>query len=518
MKMTESTSSSLTAESPPLAELKGVCRSFGGVQALRNVSFNIAAGEVHAVCGENGAGKSTMIRLLCGVLAVDQGSIRINGGLVAGGCVRQAEDAGVAVMHQESTAFPNLNAVQNIFVGRELTRFGGLLLDHDAMQRRTADLLTRLGSVIPLDVPVGELPLAQRQMVALARALSQNCRLLIMDEPTASLSRRETETLLQIVRQLRSSGVSVLYVSHRLEEVFEIADRVTVLRDGEHVVTSPCHELTVEGLISLMVGRRVDTIRPDISAAASPGETLLKVRNLTRTGVFEDITFSVRAGEIVGITGLVGAGRSEIMRAIFGIDKYDQGQVIVRGEPLKKGLVSEAVSRGLALVPEDRQHEGLVLPMSVAQNMSLVVLPELVHAGLISSRQESHLVEGLLQRLQVRSSGPAAAVSSLSGGNQQKVVLGKWLAGRPQILLLDEPTRGVDVGAKAQVHDVIRELAASGMATIIVSSEMAELLTVSDRILVIRDGRLVAERHAADVTQEELLALSLPDQPRGEVG
>ena len=498
----------------PLVQIHRLSKSYGGVCALRNVDLNIAAGEVHAICGENGAGKSTLIKVLTGVTQPDEGEILVRGERLVYGSVASAEAAGIAVMHQESTVFPDLNAVDNIFVGREPTYCKGWLLNRRAMRRDSKDLLSRLGENLDLDIPVSNLSVAHRQIVAMARALARNCRLLVMDEPSASLSARETETLLNIIRQLRDSGVSVLYISHRLDEIFQVADRVTVLRDGHHIATRPVSEITKHELIHWMVGRDIDELIGQHPRHAVIGQALLEVSQLMRANAFHDITFTVRSGEIVGLAGLVGAGRSEVARAIFGVDRYDSGQVHVTGKPLPRGSVRAAMTAGLALVPEDRQHEGLVLAMSVGENLSLAMLPQLRRGGLINRRQERTLVDQQLQELQIRASGPHIAVETLSGGNQQKVVLGKWLATRPKLLILDEPTRGIDVGAKAQVHRTIRQLAELGVAFLIISSELPELLSISDRILVMRQGRLVGELSGPSATQVQVLRLALPDSQR----
>ena len=494
----------------PLVQLRGVTRSYGGVVALQNLSLEILPGEVHALCGENGAGKSTLIRVLAGIVAPDEGDVLVQGGVLEPGRVRRSEEAGIAVMHQESTAFPDLNAVDNVFVGRELTWARGLLLDRRAMIHRTQQLLERLGERIPLNVPIGRLPLAQRQMVGLARALSRDCRLMIMDEPTASLSHRETRTLLRVIRQLREEAISVLFVSHRLEEVFEIADRVTVLRDGHLVATRAISDVTKSELIHLMVGREVTANARHTAAADGAGEVVLEVSRLTRAPVFQDISFSVRAGEIVGLAGLVGAGRSEIARAVFGIDDYDTGQVRVGGKPLPAGSTRRAMDAGIGLVPEDRQHEGLILPMTVAANISLVVLPQLTAAGVISRLRERAVVAEQILSLDVRCPDQNAAAATLSGGNQQKLVLAKWLAANPRVLILDEPTRGVDVGARAQVHQLIHQLARTGLATLLISSDLPEVLALCDRVLVIRDGRIAGELSGSTATQEQVLELALP--------
>ena len=505
----------MSVASPPLIQLRRLSKSYVGVRALHELSLDIAAGEVHAICGENGAGKSTLIKALTGVVTPDEGEILVAGRHLAVGSVAASEAAGIAVMHQESTTFPDLNAIDNIFVGREPTRCGGLLLDRRQMRRRAAEVIERLGERINPDVPLGRLSVAQRQMVAMARALSRDCRLLIMDEPTASLSARETEALLRLIGQLRRDGVTVLYVTHRLEEVFRIADRVTVLRDGQLVETRSVAETSTDQLIRLMVGREVDELARRHEHAGQIGDVLLQVTGLTSGRTFSDITFDVRAGEIVGLAGLVGAGRSELARAIFGIDRYDSGQVAVGGVELPCGSVTAAMAAGLALVPEDRQHEGLVLPMSVSANLSLPMIRSLRRGGLIDSRGETALVAEQMRALDVRAAAPQVAAETLSGGNQQKLVLGKWLATQPRVLLLDEPTRGIDVHAKAQVHRLIRQLAARQLATVVISSELAELLTICDRILVIREGRIAGELEGAKATQQRLLELALPDAQGG---
>lgn len=499
----------------PLIQIRELSKSYVGVHALRDLNLDIAAGEVHAICGENGAGKSTLIRLLTGVVSPDEGEIFVRSQKLTTGDVRCSEAAGIAVMHQESSIFPDLDVVDNIFVGRELTWCNGMFLDRTGMRQRAHELLARLGASIHLHIPLREMPLAQQQMVAMARALSQECRLLIMDEPTASLSARETEILLNIVRQLRADGVSILYVTHRLEEIFEIADRVTVLRDGQHVSTHLVDELDSSKVIQLMVGRSIETVPR--AEPSSGRDVVLEVERLSRLGAFSDVSFSVNSGEIVGLAGLVGAGRSEIAKAIFGIDQFDSGSIRVHGKALKQHSVRESMAAGIALVPEDRQHEGLVLEMTVAENLSLGSLPGLCRYGFVDHRKEESLTRDLINRLSIKAASPHVATETLSGGNQQKIVLGKWLACEPKVLILDEPTRGVDVGAKSQVHNIVRELAASGLATLVISSEMQELLTLCNRLLVVREGRIVGELSCASTTQEEVLAMALPDAVKDSV-
>jgi len=493
---------------PSLLEIRHISKAFGGAQALADVSLEIGSGEIHALVGENGAGKSTLIRILSGVYAADAGEALIDSSRLRPGDVAASEAAGIAVIHQEAVAFPHLDACDNIFVGSEPRHCFGLLLDRRRMRREAEGILGDLGERFDPRRPVGQLPIAQRQMVAIARALLRRSRLLIMDEPTASLSAAETEVLFQIIRRFRAEGISILYVSHRLEEVFQLADRVTVLRDGRRIDTRPVAELTKRDLIRMMVGRDVADFGS--GAAAADGQVLLDVRTLSRAGAFGNISFSVRAGEVVGMAGLVGAGRSEVARAIFGIDRPDRGTVTVDGLPLRPGSVASAIRSGVALVPEDRQNQGLVLPMSVSANLTLAVMRSLARCGFRSIRRERAVTEQWIHDLAIRSPGAAASADTLSGGNQQKLVLGKWLAARPRVLILDEPTRGVDVGAKAEIHRLIHELAAKGMATLLISSELPELLAVSDRILVLRSGAIAGELAREEATQEKVLSLALP--------
>ncbi len=496
--------------------LTDITKTYGGVRALTEVSFEIAAGEVHALCGENGAGKSTLIKIITGSVRPDGGRVTMNGRDIPLGNIRASEAAGVAVIHQESVAFPHLNAQDNIFVGRE-PRFAGVLLDRARMLRETRALMGRLGETIDPFRPVGELPMAQRQMVGMARALSQECKLLIMDEPTASLSTRETEVLFRIIRQLKSEGVSILYVSHRMEEIFSLSDRITIFRDGKYVATKGTKETSQAEIIRLMVGRELLQIDGVMKSQAehAGSEVLLEVKNLSRSGVFREVNMQVRAGEIVGMAGLVGAGRSEVARVIFGADRADGGEVRVAGRLLKNGNMQDALEAGVALVPEDRQHLGLVLPMSVRANLCMTVLPSLTRGGLLSTKREETLARKLVTDLRVKTANTRLPAQALSGGNQQKLVIGKWLATHPRLFILDEPTRGVDVGAKAEIYKLIRKVAASGMAILVISSDLPEVLLLSDRILVMRGGTIAGELHRHEATQEKLLALAMPPASTG---
>ncbi len=473
-------------------EIRGLTKRYGGVLALDGVDLDIAAGEVHAICGENGAGKSTLNKILAGMVEPTSGTVKLDGQPVTFGSVTSAEAAGVSMVHQESAVFLSMSAVENHQLMREPTKLGGLLIDRAQMRDRTSSGLLELGESFDPDVPLEDRSLAQRQMVMVARALASDCRLLILDEPTASLSSRETEALFASVRAIRDQGVAVMYVSHRMDEIFALADRVTVLRDGRHVVTKPIAEVSPADLVQAMVGRDVD---PPEMRSRELGPVRLRVTNLASPGKFDNISFEVRGGEVVALAGLVGAGRSEVARAIFGIDPLESGAVWVDGDKI-------------ALVPEDRQHEGLHLPFSLRDNMAMAT----AGPGRIPRAHEAESSQGFMQRLAIKAPTDAVPAQSLSGGNQQKVLLGKWLATKPNVLILDEPTRGVDVSAKAQIHELIAEIAASGVAVLVISSELKEVLTLGDRILVMREGKLSGELSRTEATQERILDLALPKE------
>jgi len=511
------------AHPDPCIRIRNVCRTFGGVQALLDVSLDLYSGEIHALCGENGAGKSTLIRILSGVLPPDSGEILAWERPLPFGHVHAVRELGIAAIHQETPIFPDLTAAENVCAGREPRRCGGLLLDRRTMRSRSLEVLERLGGGIDPDRPAGALPAAGRQMVSIANALWRDCRYLILDEPTSSLSARECEALFERLRQLRQAGVGILYVSHRLEEVFELADRITVLRDGRLVDTRPAGELTEHDLIRLMVGREMGPVRPREKRRA-PGPERLRVEGLTRPGEFKDLSFSVRSGEIVGLAGLVGAGRSEAARCIFGLTAPSAGTVTLHGRAIAHGRrgvrdPAQAARRGIAYVPEDRRREGLVLGLSVRENALFVshrVLPG--WASLVSPGRERSRTRDLIREFDIRCQDPETPAGNLSGGNQQKVLLARWLSLNPEVLILDEPTRGVDVGAKAEIHGLIRRMAENGAAVLLISSEMPELLALCDRILVMREGRLVGELSAGDASAERVLSLALPGRTEEDDG
>ncbi len=480
----------------PLVQLRGISKSYGGVHALRPLDLEIHAGEVLAVCGENGAGKSTLNKVLSGTVVPDTGAILVDGHEIQLGSVASAEASGIAIVHQESAAFLHLSATENHQMMREP---GSAWLDRAEMHRRTAESLAGVGETFDPETPLEQRSLAQRQMVAIARAVSGDCRVLILDEPTASLSARETQSLFQVIQNLRSRGVAIVYVSHRMDEIFELADRVVVLRDGQLVADKPIAETSPDDLIQAMVGRSVEFEK---RVPGNLGEVLLDVRDLC-AGPVQSLSFQVRAGEVVAMAGLVGAGRSEAARAIFGLDSVDSGEIRVAGN-----LVKEPIRQGLALLPEDRQHEGLHLAMSVRENLMMAAVPG--QTSLLQPNIESRQAEEMIGQLSIKTASDLAAVASLSGGNQQKVLLGKWLATQPKVLILDEPTRGVDVGAKDQIHRLISRLAEQGVAVLVISSELNEVLALADRVLVMQQGRLAGELSGSEATQGKILELALP--------
>ena len=491
------------SETSPVLRLTGISKRFGAVQALTDVDVALFANEVHALVGENGAGKSTLVKILAGIHHPDAGRIQLSGeDLVLSGPAA-ARDLGIAVIHQHPNLFPDLTVAENVFVGR-LPRNGVRGVDWGELNRTAQRLFENLGVKQSVSVPVRGLSVADQQLVEIAKSLSLDARVLVMDEPTASLSSHEVERLFTIIRQLRARGVAILFVDHRMEEVFEIADRVSVLRDGRHVITAPINELNPAEAIRHMVGRRLETLFP--KEQATIGEIALEVRGLTRRGVFSNASFQVRRGEILGLAGLVGAGRTEIARVLFGIDRADAGEVLVAGKHAEIKSPKDAMRLGIVYVPEDRHAQGLVLDFSIAANVSLPIVERLSRLLVVDRVQERQIATDYSKQLQVRSTGVEQVASGLSGGNQQKVVIAKWLATKPTVLLLDEPTQGVDIGAKAEVHRIISQLAGQGMAIVLISSELLEVLGMADRIVVLHEGRVAAEFARDDATQERVMA------------
>ena len=489
----------------PIIELRDASKSYGAVRALQNGNIALRAGEVRGLVGENGAGKSTLVKVLGGVVRRDAGEMLAGGEEVDFHSPHDARDAGIAVIYQEPTLFPDLSIAENVVMGYH--PLGALhRIDRRAMHRQVQGLLDRLGVRLDSDRPVRGLSIADQQIVEIAKALSFDARVLIMDEPTAALSGPDVERLFSFVRTLRDLGAAVLFISHRLEEIFAICDTVTVMRDGAVVHDAPIGELTPDDLIRRMVGRELGTLFPKQDAQI--GEPVLQVHRLTREGVFFDVSFEVRAGEIVALAGLVGAGRSEVARAIFGIDRADAGQVEVAGRRLPAARPLAAMRAGLGFVPEDRRQQGLVMDLSIARNVALTRMRALARGGLIRSSAETSLAEEWAARLQLKYHRLQDSVGTLSGGNQQKVVLGKWLATGPKVLIVDEPTRGIDVGTKAEVHRLMSELAGQGVAVLMISSELPEVLGMADRVLVMYEGRLTGELSRAEADEESVIRLA----------
>jgi ribose transport system ATP-binding protein len=489
-----------------LLELHDINKSFPGVRALDSVSLQLRAGEVLALTGENGAGKSTLVKILSGVYQPDRGAIRLNGEPVAILSPAHARAIGIIPVHQELSLEPYLSVAENVFLGQQPTgKFG--LIDGHRMRRDAGRLLSRLGAQIDLAAPVQSLSVAQQQIVAIARAISTDCRILIFDEPTASLTERETARLFDVIRRLREERLGIIYISHRLEEVFRLCDRVAVLRDGRQVATMPVANTDLNGLIGMMIGRDVsDLFR---KRQVPIGAVVLDVRRLSKRGMLHDISLTLRQGEIVGVAGLVGAGRTELARAIFGDLACDSGEVLIDGVSLgRRYSVRAAIAAGIGLVPEDRKDQGLVIGLSVQQNVGMAMLGALSRVGVVNASREQRLALHFVRKLAIKTPSLGQRAMNLSGGNQQRVVIAKWLATRPKVLLVDEPTRGIDVGATAEIHGLLCELAAEGVAVMMISSDMREILAMSDRILVMHHGRITGELPGRDATQEAIMRLA----------
>ncbi|HYD53784.1 MAG TPA: sugar ABC transporter ATP-binding protein [Gemmatimonadaceae bacterium] len=488
----------------PAIRFRGVTKRFPGVVALEDVSFDVAAGSCHAVCGENGAGKSTLGKVLAGLHHADAGEIQLDGRAVRIGSPRDALAAGVAMVHQELVFCENLTVAENLCLGHLPRRLG--LVDRAALRREAEALLDAVGARhIAVDRLVVTLGPAEQQLVQIAAAVGGGARVIVFDEPTSSLGESETTQLFALVERLKARGVTMLYVSHRMPEIYRLCDAITVLRDGRHVDTRPTAAMDEATLVRLMIGRPLEQYFPD-RATETRGAERLRVRGLRSPGKFEDVSFSLHAGEVLGLAGLVGAGRSEIAQAIFGLDPAAEGELFVRGQPARIRTPAQAMAHRIGLVPEDRKKQGLVLSMRTRENATLPILERLARLSWVNRGAEDATVRSHFERLKVRATTETGTIA-LSGGNQQKIVLAKWLAARCDVLMLDEPTRGVDVGAKAEIHAWIHKLAAEGAAVLVISSELPELLNVSTRILVVRAGRVVGELPGAEATQEQLLRL-----------
>lgn len=486
----------------------GIDKSYGGVHALRGASFELRAGEVHALVGENGAGKSTLVKVFTGAVFPDAGEVRIGDVARQGLTPAEAKQLGIAAIYQQPSLFPQLSVAENIALAIEKhTAFGRV--GWKARIERAVALLQRIGASIRPDQDAASLSLPQQQLVEIAKALGAEARIFIMDEPTATLSGREVDQLFAIIAELRASGAGVIYISHRLDELPRIADRVTVLRDGETVATEEVSDLDKPAIIRLMVGRDISAVFPQREAAI--GDTLLELRNLRcRAAGVSGIDLTVRAGEIVGLAGLVGAGRTELARTIFGLEAAHGGEIRIRDSVVSIDSPQTAIENGIAYVPEDRRRHGLVEAMTIAENTTLANLDAVARSGFIDFQKERAIASDYVQKLGTKTPSVDVAANTLSGGNQQKVVLSRWLATSPKVLILDEPTQGIDVGAKAEVHRLMNDLVAQGMAILMISSELPEILGMSDRIAVMARGRITGVLSRADATQEKVLALALP--------
>ncbi|MBM7518686.1 sugar ABC transporter ATP-binding protein [Nocardioides nitrophenolicus] len=487
----------------PTLALRGVAKSFGAVVALRSGTLEVDPGSIHALVGENGAGKSTLVKIVAGVHRRDAGEFELQGRPVDFASTAESKAAGVAVIYQEPTLFPDLSVAENIFMGRHPLR-GGRRIDRPRMYAESEALFARLGvSIDPRRVANG-LSIADQQLIEIAKAISLDAKLLVMDEPTAALSGNEVARLFAVARSLRDEGRALVFISHRFDEVFDLCDTVTVMRDGAYVATSRIAETTESEIVAKMVGREVAELFPKTPAPI--GEVVLDVEGLSARGEFHDISFQVRAGEIVGLAGLVGAGRSEIARAVFGVDAYDAGRVTLAGRPVPRRDPRRAIRAGMAFVPEDRRQQGLVIDGSVAKNIASVIRGGLAKAGLLTARAENRASAPWAARLEVKTSALDMRAATMSGGNQQKVVIAKWLATDPKLLIIDEPTRGIDVGTKAEVHRLLSDLAGQGVAILMISSELPEVLGMADRVLVVCEGRITADIARAEATPENVMA------------
>ncbi|WP_404467284.1 sugar ABC transporter ATP-binding protein [Planococcus rifietoensis] len=486
-----------------MINMTDICKSFSGNAVLKNVHFSLHQGEIHALMGENGAGKSTLMKIMSGIYTRDSGTVEVKGKKVEFTSPKQAEAEGIAVIHQELNILPHLSIADNLFLGREETVGRTGILKTKDMERKTKKILGDLGLDIDPSLSASTLSVGQQQLVEIGKALSMDAEMIIMDEPTAALTDREIETLFVTIRDLQKRGVSFVYISHRMEEIFSLCDRITILRDGEFVGERKISETSFEEIVQLMVGRELGDRFPERSSTI--GDVKLSVKGLSRKDCFEDISFDIHKGEIVSIAGLMGAGRTEVAQSLFGYKKADTGTVELDGKPAKIDNPQKAKELGIGYVTEDRKSEGLIVDFTVEENISMANFESISKKGLLSKDKERSLYDRMVKRLGIRTSGPDQAAKSLSGGNQQKVVIAKWLGIEPDVLILDEPTRGVDVGAKKEIYSIINELAARGVAILMISSELPEVIGVADRVLVMHEGKLTADLPKQKMTQETIM-------------
>lgn len=486
-------------------EMKGIHKSFGSNQVLKNAGFELKDSEVHALMGENGAGKSTLMKILTGVYTKDAGTILVDGKEVVYKNPQEAEKAGIVFIYQELNVLFDLTVVENLFMGKEITKKFGIC-DKKAMREKAQEIMDKMGVKIPVDAVMSDLSVGQQQMVEICKALMVDAKVLIMDEPTAALTQSETKVLFDVIKALRKKGVSIVYISHRMEEIFELCDRITILRDGAYIGTRDIKDIDMDGIVQMMIGREIGERYP--KREVTIGEEVLRVEGFTKNKVFHNVSFTVRAGEVLGVSGLMGAGRTEIMQAIFGNLSHESGRIFIEGKEVKIKNPRQAIAAGIGFITEDRKTEGLLLEKSIADNITIANLGKISGNGVLSKKKSEELVKQGIEEFHVKCFGPEHECNNLSGGNQQKVVLAKWIFTDPKILILDEPTRGVDIGAKKEIYNVINQLAAKGVAVIMVSSELPEVLGMSDRIMVVREGEVRGIVDGKDADQAKIMTLA----------
>lgn len=487
-----------------ILKMSGIQKHFSGVYALKNASFELFSGEVHALMGENGAGKSTLMKILCGIHQRDGGVVELFGKEVHFRNISESQKAGIAIIHQELNMMNHLTVAQNIYIGRE-PMIGGCIIDDGKMERDANELFSKIGVRIDPSERLGSLTVGKQQMVEIAKAVSHHSRLLILDEPTAALTQPEVEELFKIMNDLRRNGIGMIYISHRMDEIGRISDRITVMRDGEYVGTLITKNTTRDELVNMMVGRVIYGDKKEKSNVKPDAPTVLEVRNLNRNGVIKNVSFKLRRGEILGFSGLMGAGRTEVARAIYGADKYDSGEIYINGESVKINQPSDAVKRGVCYLSEDRKRYGLLLSKSVSENSVLASLDDYVKFGWINDGGIDRAAEQINRTLKTKTTSVYQQLRNLSGGNQQKVIVARWLLKNCDIFIFDEPTRGIDIGAKSEMYELMEQLASQGKSIIMISSELSEIQRLSDRVIVMCEGRITAELDIADATQEEIM-------------
>ena len=487
-------------------EMKGINKSFGSNQVLKDAGFLLKDGEVHALMGENGAGKSTLMKILTGVYTRDSGTVPVDGKEVVYTSPQAAEKAGIVFIYQELNVLFDLTVEENLFMGKEITKKFGIC-DRKAMREKAKEVMDKMGVDIPINAVMSDLSVGQQQMVEICKALMVDAKVLIMDEPTAALTQSETEGLFKLIKSLREKGVSIVYISHRMEEIFELCDRITILRDGTYVDTKFIKDITMDDIVKMMIGREIGERYPK-REGVEIGEEKLRVEGLTKEKKFKDVTFSVKAGEVLGVSGLMGAGRTEIMQAIFGNLPLDSGKIFIEGNEMKIKSAQDAIKAGIGFITEDRKTEGLLLEKSISENIVLANLDKVSDKGVVRKAKVEEIVKKGIDEFRIKCFGPQHECNNLSGGNQQKVVFAKWVYTDPKILILDEPTRGVDIGAKKEIYSVINDLAAKGVAIILVSSELPEVLGMSDRIMVVHEGKVTGIIDANEADQEKVMTLA----------